>query len=80
VDELIKALGPDGVSKSEVSRICGEVDPVVEAFRTRASTTDYPCIWVDATYHGVRVNGRVTSQASVVLSPSPARGGLSARH
>jgi putative transposase len=66
VDELMKALGLDGVSKSEVSRICGELDPVVEAFRTRALTTDYPYIWVDATYHKVRVNGRVTSQATVV--------------
>ena len=66
VDELMKALGLDGVSKSEVSRICGELDPLVEAFRTRALTTDYPYIWVDATYHKVRVNGRVTSQATVV--------------
>src|SRR5829696_5494126 len=66
VDELMKALGLDGVSKSEVSRICAELDPLVDAFRTRALTTDYPYIWVDATYHKVRVNGRVTSQATVV--------------
>jgi putative transposase len=38
---LMKALGLDGVSKSEVSRICGELDPLVEAFRTRALPTDY---------------------------------------
>jgi transposase-like protein len=62
----MKALGLDGVSKSEVSRICGELDPLVEAFRTRALTTDYPYLWVDATYLKVRVNGRVTSQATVV--------------
>src|SRR5687768_8841281 len=66
VYELMKALGLDGVSKSEVSRICGELDPLVDAFRTRALTTEYPYIWVDATYHKVRVNGRVTSQATVV--------------
>jgi putative transposase len=66
VDELMKALGLDGVSKSEVSRICSDLDPLVEAFRARALTTDYPYIWVDATYHKVRVNGRVTSQATVV--------------
>jgi putative transposase len=66
VDELMKALGLDGVSKSEVSRICGELDPLVEAFRTRTLTTDYPYLWVDATYHTVRVNGRVPSQATVV--------------
>ncbi len=66
VDELMKALGLDGVSKSEMSRICGELDPLVDAFRTRTLTTEYPYIWVDATYHKVRVNGRVTSQATVV--------------
>ena len=54
------------LSKSEVSRICAELGPLVEAFRTRALTTDYPYIWVDATHHKVRVNGRVTSQATVV--------------
>ena len=37
VDELMKALGLDGMSKSEVSRICGELDPVVEAFRDAAA-------------------------------------------
>jgi putative transposase len=66
VDELMKALGLDGVSKSEVSRICGELDPLVEAFRTRALTTEYPCLWVDATYRKVRVDGPVTSQTTVV--------------
>jgi len=45
VDELMKALGLDGVSKSEVSRICSELDPLVEAFRTRALTAAYPYIW-----------------------------------
>jgi transposase-like protein len=66
VDEPMKALGLDGVSTSEVSRIGSELDPVVEAFRTRALTTAYPDLWVDATYHKVRVTGRVTSQATVV--------------
>ena len=68
VDELMKALGLDGVSKSEVSRICGELDPLVEAFRTRALTTEYPYLWVDATYHKVRVDGRVMSQATVAVA------------
>jgi transposase-like protein len=61
----VEALGLDDVSKLEESRICAELDPLVEAFRTRALTTEYPCIWVDATYHKVRVNGRATSQATV---------------
>ena len=66
VDELMKALGLDGVSKSEVSRICAELDPLVEAFRTRPLVGEHPYVWVDATYHKVRVDGHVTSQATVV--------------
>jgi putative transposase len=62
VDDLVRALGIDGLSKSEVSRICAELDPLVEAFRTRALTGEYPYVWVDATYHKVRVDGRVTSR------------------
>src|SRR5215204_6587643 len=66
VDDLMKALGLDGISKSEVSRICGELDTVVTAFRTRALTGEHRYLWLDATYHKVRVDGRVTSQATVV--------------
>jgi transposase-like protein len=66
VDELMKALGLHGVSKSEVSRICGDLDPLVDAFRTRPLTDEHPYVWVDATYHEVRVDGHVTSQATVV--------------
>lgn len=66
VDELVKALGLDGMSKSEVSRICGELDPLVEAFRTRPIAGDHPYVWLDATYHKVRIEGRVVSQATVV--------------
>jgi len=66
VDDLVKALGLDGISKSEVSRICAELDPVVEAFRTRPLTGQHPYVWLDATYHKVRIDGRVVSQATVV--------------
>lgn len=66
VDDLVKALGIDGISKSEVSRICAELDTVVTAFRLRPLTGEYRYLWVDATYHKVRVDGRVTSQATVV--------------
>jgi transposase-like protein len=66
VDDLVKGLGLDGISKSEVSRICSELDPVVEAFRTRLLTGEHPYVWVDATYHKVRVDGRVQNQATVV--------------
>jgi putative transposase len=66
VDDLVKALGIDGISKSEVSRICGELDTTITAFRTRPLTGEHRYVWVDATYHKVRVDGRVTSQATVV--------------
>jgi transposase-like protein len=66
VDDLVRALGVDGISKSEVSRICSELDTAVTAFRTRSLTGEYRYLWVDATYHKVRVDGRVISQATVV--------------
>jgi putative transposase len=66
VDDLLKALGLDGMSKSEVSRICGELDPLIAAFRTRPLSGEHAYVWVDATYHKVRVDGRVQSQATVV--------------
>ncbi len=66
VDDLVKALGVDGISKSEVSRICSELDVVVTAFRTRALSGEHRYLRVDATYHEVRIDGRVVSQATVV--------------
>jgi putative transposase len=68
VDDLVRALGIDGLSKSEVSRICADLDTAVEAFRARALRGEYPYVWGDATYHKVRVDGRVTSQATVVAT------------
>ena len=50
VDDLLKALGMDGMSKSEVSRICAELDTEVEAFRSRQITGEHPYVWIDATY------------------------------
>jgi putative transposase len=62
----MRALGLEGISKSEVSRICGELDTAVAAFRTRALTGEHRYLWVGATYHKVRVDGRVISQATAV--------------
>lgn len=66
VDDLMRALGLEGISKSEVSRVCGALDAEVEAFRTRPITGEHPYIWIDATYHKVRQDGRVSSMATVV--------------
>src|SRR5262249_33685667 len=74
VDDLMKALGLDGVSKSEVSRVCAELDGEVEAFRTRALSGEHPYLWIDATYHKVRQDGRVQSMATVVAIGVTAEG------
>ncbi len=68
VDELVKALGNQtGISKSSVSRICGDIDEVVSAFLTRPlDHTWFPYLYLDATYLDVRHHGRVVSQAVVV--------------
>ncbi len=66
VDDLVRALGMDGISKSEVSRICKALDGEVTAFRSRAIEAEHPYVWLDATYHKVREAGRVTSMATVV--------------
>lgn len=66
VDELVKSLGLTGVSKSEVSRVCAELDGVVTAFRNRPLECAYPYLWLDATYLKVRENGRVHGMAMVV--------------
>src|ERR671937_578672 len=61
VDDLVKALGVDaGISKSEVSRICGELDQEVAAFRSRSlAHTGFPYLFLDATYLKASVDGRV---------------------
>ena len=66
VDDLVKALGIEGVSKSQVSRICAALDAEVERFRMRPLPAAYPYLWLDATFVKVRQDGRVASQAVVV--------------
>ncbi len=68
VDDLVRALGADtGISKSEVSRICADLDEDVAAFTGRPlNTTTYPYVFVDATYCKARVGRQVVSQAIVV--------------
>ncbi len=66
VDDLVKALGMEGISKSQVSRICQELDAEIGRFRTRALEGSYPYVWLDATFLKVRDNGRVVSMAVVV--------------
>ncbi len=66
VDELVQALGMQGISKSQVSRICQGLDAEVERFRNRRLEGQYPYVWLDATFLKVRENGRVVSMAVVI--------------
>jgi putative transposase len=80
VEDLVAALGIDsGISKSEVSRICGGLDQTVEAFRSRPlHHTTFPYVFLDATYLHVRrtgASGQVTSMAVVVATGVTATGG-----
>jgi len=66
VDELVEALGMRGISKSEVSRICKELDEVVLSFKERPLDGAYPYVWLDATFPKVREGGRVRNMALVL--------------
>lgn len=66
VDDLVQALGMTGISKSQVSRLCQDLDAEVERFRTRRLEGPYPYVWLDATFVKVREQGRVVSQAVVI--------------
>jgi transposase-like protein len=66
VDDLVKAMGMSGISKSQVSRLCGEIDGRVKAFLERPIEGDWPYLWIDATYVKVRQAGRIVSVAVIV--------------
>src|SRR5205085_4220404 len=66
VDDLVQAMGMTGISKSQVSRLCGEIDDKVKAFLERSIEGDWPYLWIDATYVKVRQNGRIVSVAVII--------------
>jgi transposase-like protein len=66
VDDLVKAMGMTGISKSQVSRLCAEIDDRVKAFLDRPIEGDWPYLWLDATYVKVRQASRVVSVAVIV--------------
>ena len=70
VDDLVQALGIDsGISKSEVSRICGELDAVVAEFRDRTlGHVEFPYVFLDATYVKAHDGTRVVSKAIVIAT------------
>ena len=66
VDDLVKAMGAGGMSKSQVSRLCAEIDIRVNAFLSRPLEGAWPYLWLDATYIKVREGGRIISRAVIV--------------
>jgi len=66
VDDLVQALGMTGISKSQVSRLCAELDERVEAFLSRRLEGAWPYLWLDATYLKSRDDSQVVSKAVVL--------------
>lgn len=66
VDELVKAMGMSGISKSQVSRLCAEIDERVGGFLNRPLERDWPYLWIDATYVKAREAGRIVSRAVII--------------
>jgi transposase-like protein len=66
VDDLVQAMGLTGISKSQVSKLCKEIDERVRAFLNRPLEGDWPYLWLDATYLKVREGGRIVSVAAII--------------
>jgi putative transposase len=66
VCRVVKAMGMSGISKSQVSRLCEEIDVKVKAFLDRPIEGEWPYIWIDATYLKVRRGGRIVSVAAII--------------
>ncbi len=66
VDDLVKAMGMEGISKSQVSRLCAEIDERVQSFLTRPIEGDWPYLWLDATYVKARRDRHIVSVAVII--------------
>src|ERR671933_2585529 len=66
VDDLVRAMGGTGISKSQVSRLCADIDERVQAFLGRPIEGSWPYLWIDATYLKSRKGGRIASVAVIV--------------
>lgn len=66
VEELVQAMGMSGISKSQVSKLCKEIDERVHSFLERPLEGDWPYLWLDATYLKVRQSGRIVSVAAII--------------
>lgn len=66
VDDLVRAMGMEGISRSQVSRLCAEIDERVHDFLARPIEGDWPYLWLDATYVKVREAGRIVPVAVTI--------------
>ena len=66
VDHLVRAMGMEGISKSQVSRLCAEIDERVQSFLARPIEGDWPYVWLDATYVKARRDHHIVSVAVIV--------------
>src|SRR4051812_1380969 len=66
VDDLVRAMGMEGISRSQVSRLCAEIDGRVRDFLSRPIEGDWPYLWLDATYVKVREAGRIVPVAVTI--------------
>ncbi len=62
-----------GISKSQVSRLCQEIDERVQAFLERQIEGDWPYLWLDATYVKVRQAGRIVAAIIAVAANTGGR-------
>jgi putative transposase len=67
VDDLVKAMGMEGISKSQVSQLCGEIDERVQSFLNRPIEGEWPYVWLDATYVKARRDHHIVSVAVIVV-------------
>jgi transposase-like protein len=68
VDGLVQSFGMSGISKSQVSRLCGEIDDKINSFLDRPLEGEWPYLWLDATYLKVREAGRIVSVAVTIAT------------
>jgi putative transposase len=66
VEELAQAMGLSGISKSQVSKLCKDIDERVNAFLGRPLEGEWPYLWLDATYLKEREGGRIVSVAAII--------------
>jgi transposase-like protein len=77
VDDLVRAMGGAGVSKSQVSRLCEEIDERVDAFLSRPIEGEWPYLWIDATY--LKVHRTASSLRAKKGARRPARAAAQVR-